>query len=68
MMAFLGTDPIRAKSAVDGTALEQVSHFEYLGCSDSYIVNNDVMKKFHKFNHMYGSIRRTLKSTGKENA
>ena len=57
--AFHGSDPIRAKIIVDRTFLKQISNFEYLGYNESYITNNDVVNKLHKFNHMCGTIRRT---------
>ena len=37
----------------------------YLGYNVFYITNSDVVKKLHKFNHMYGTIR-ALKSTSEE--
>ena len=42
VMAFHGTDPIRAKIVIDSTVLEQVINFEYLGYSESYNASNDV--------------------------
>ena len=33
VMPFCGTDPVRAKTVIDGTVLDQVSNFEYLGYS-----------------------------------
>ena len=65
-MDFHRADPIRAKNVIDGAVLEQDSGFEYLGYNISYITNNDAVKKLHKFNHMCGTIRRTLQSTIKE--
>ena len=65
VMTFRGTDPVRAKIVIDGTVLEQVSNFEYLGYSVSYNACNDVVNKLHKFNLMCGTIRRTLKSASK---
>ena len=49
VMVFRGTDPERAKIVLDGTALEQVSYFEYLGYSMSHNTSNDVVNKLHKF-------------------
>ena len=60
VMAFCGTDPVRAKIIIDGTDLEQVSNFEYPGYSVSYNASNDVVNKLHKFNLMCGTISRTL--------
>ena len=34
-MGFRGTNPVRTKIVIDGTVLEQVSNFEYLGYSVS---------------------------------
>ena len=66
-MAFHGVDPIRAKIIVEQ---------KLLFCSRSAILNmrdimcltlkNDVVNKLRKFNHMWGTIRRTLKSSSKE--
>ena len=38
-------NPIRAKTGEDGTVLQQISIFEYLGYNVSYITNNDVVNK-----------------------
>ena len=65
VIAFCGTDPVRAKSVIDGTILEQFSSFEYLGYSVSYNPSNDVVNNLRKFNLMCGTIRLTLKSASK---
>ena len=62
VMAFHGADPIRANIVVDGTVIDQVSNFGYLGFNVSCITNNDLVKKLHK----RGTIRGTLKITSKE--
>ena len=54
------------KIVVGDTVLVQVSNFQYLGYNVSYITNNDVVKKLHKFNNICGTIKKTLKSTSKE--
>ena len=46
VMAFRGTDRVQVKVVIDGTVLEQVSSFQYLGCSVSYDACNDVVNKF----------------------
>ena len=43
LMAFHG-DTIRANIVIDCTVLEQVSHFDYLGCNVTYVTNNDKLK------------------------
>ena len=63
MIAFRGTDPVRAKIVIDGTVLEQVSNFEYLGYSVSYNASNDVVNKLHKFNLMCGALKSASKGT-----
>ena len=60
IMAFRESDPVREKIVIDGSVLEQISNFEYLGYSVSYNASNDVVNKLHKFNLMCGTIRRTL--------
>ena len=52
VMAFRGTDPVRAKIVEDSTVPEEVTNFEYLGCSVSYNTSNDVVNKLHKFKIM----------------
>ena len=64
-MLFVELIPYGQKVVIDGTVLEQVSSFEYLGYSVSYNASNDVVNKLHKFNLMCGTIRRILKSASK---
>ena len=53
VMVFHRADPIRGKIVfLEGTVLEQIIRFECLGCNVSYIANNDMVKKMHKFNSM----------------
>ena len=47
----------------DCTVLYQVNNIECLGYNVSYVANNDVVNKLHKFNCICGTIRRTPKST-----
>ena len=46
-MAFHGVDHIRAQIVFDGTVLEQVSNFEYLGYNVPNITNTTVVKKLN---------------------
>ena len=46
----------KANIFIDGTVLEQVRNFEYLGYSVSYNTSKDVVNKLHKFNLMRGTI------------
>ena len=45
------------------SVLEQLSN---LGYNEPYIATSDMVKKLHKFNHMCGTMRWTLKLTNKE--
>lgn len=62
VMAFIGKQPIRSKIIINNAAIEQVSHFNYLGCEVSYNKDNDVIQKLYKFQYMCGTISRTLKN------
>ena len=42
--------------------IEQVSHFDYLGCDVSYKPDNDIIMKLHKFQYICGTIHKTLKN------
>jgi hypothetical protein len=49
------------------TPIEQVNHFNYLGCTISIFENKDLETKLRKCNHICGMIRRVLnKKTRKE--
>lgn len=60
-MAFKGKDPVRSKIVVNNEILEQVSHFTYLGCDLTYENETDIQKKLHRFQHICGTLSRTLK-------
>ena len=68
VMAHRGKFPVRSKIVVEDQILEQVSHFEYLGCNVSWDVDRDIEKKVNKFQSICGTINRTLQNkTTKEN-
>jgi len=60
-MAFKGKEPIRTKIIIENEAIEQVSHFTYLGCDITFEYENDIQHKLHKFQHICGTLRKTLK-------
>ena len=62
-MAFRGIHLIRSKIVIDGSIMEQVYQFNYLGCELSLVGEVDLDKKLNRFQHMYGTIRRYLKKT-----
>jgi hypothetical protein len=60
-MAFEGPKhPRRSKIVIDNKIMEQVSHFNYLGCDVSYNYDADLQIKLNKFQYMCGTIKRTL--------
>jgi hypothetical protein len=59
-MAFLGAYPVRTKITIHNHQIEQVSHFNYLGCDVSYKADNDIKMKLHKYQYICGTIHRTL--------
>lgn len=61
-MAFLGSNPIRTKIVIEDQVLEQVSHFQYLGCDITYDEDKDIKNKVNTFQRICGTIRRTLKN------
>lgn len=61
IMAFEGKETVRSKIIIDNKTLEQVSHFNYLGCDTTYERDKDVESKVHKFQAICGTINRTLK-------
>ena len=65
-MAFRGTDPVCETIDIDGTVMEQVSNFKYLGLQCVLQYKQRLVNKLHKFNLVCGTIRRTLKSASKE--
>jgi hypothetical protein len=59
-MAFEGKHPRRSKIVIDNKIIEQVSHFNYLGCDVSYNYDADLQIKLNKFQYMSGTIKHTL--------
>lgn len=60
VMAFKGKFPVRSKIVINGNIIDQVSHFNFLGCDISYEYENDVDNKLHKYQRMCGTIHRQL--------
>jgi hypothetical protein len=60
VMAFEGKHPRRSKIVIDNKIIEQVSHFNYLGCDVSYNYDADLQIKLNKFQYMSGTIKRTI--------
>jgi hypothetical protein len=46
VMAFEGKHPRRSKIVIDNKIIEQVSHFNYLGCDVSYNYDADLLNEF----------------------
>jgi hypothetical protein len=59
--AFEGTEPIRIKTVIDNTILEQVNTFTYLGCNISYQEEKDIHSKITIFLQILGLLNNTLK-------
>jgi len=51
---------LRTKIIINNETLEQVSQFNYLGCSISYQFSDDVEFKLAKFLELIGTIKRTI--------
>ena len=60
VFGFVGTDHLRTNIIINDETLEQVSQFNYLGCSKSYQFSNDMEFKFTKFLQLIGTIKRTI--------
>lgn len=60
VMGFKGKTPIRLKIILNDEPVEQVNHFEYLGCTLSYDNINDFDKKILKFQKLVGTVKRTF--------
>lgn len=67
-MAFKGRYPVRSKIVLDDTIIEQVSHFNYLGCNVSYQGEFDIAGKINKFNYITGTLKRTLKNKARKDS
>jgi hypothetical protein len=57
-MAFLGKYQIKSKIVIKDDIIEQVRHFNYLGCDISYEKDNDVDNKLAKFRNVCGTIHK----------
>ncbi|KAJ4444055.1 hypothetical protein ANN_05844 [Periplaneta americana] len=62
VMAFIGKYQIRSKIILNNMILEQVRHFNYLGCDISFDEERDLKQKVHRFQSICGTIKRTLKN------
>jgi len=60
VFGFVGTDHLRTKIIINYKTLEQVSQFDYLGCSIFYQFSNDVEFKLAKFLQLIGTIKRIV--------
>ena len=60
VFGFVGTDHLRTKISMNDETLEQVNHFNYVGCSISYQFSNYVESKMAKFLQIIGTIKRTI--------
>ena len=63
IMAFKGKHLVRSKIEIDGSILEQVKQFSYLGCELSLDGQQDFDKKINRFQRICGTIRKHLKKT-----
>ena len=54
---------MRSKIEIDGSILEQVKQFNYLGCELSLDGEPDFDKKINRFQSICGTIRKQLKET-----
>jgi len=54
---------VRSKIEIDGSILEQVKQFNYLGCELSLDGETDFDKKINRFQRICGTIRKLLKKT-----
>ena len=61
IMAFKGKHLVRSKIEIDGSILEQVKQFSYLGCELSLDGQRDFDKKMNGVRRICGTIRKHLK-------
>jgi hypothetical protein len=61
IMAFKGKHLVRSKIEIDGSILEKVKQFNYLGCELSLDRELDFDKKIKRFQSICGTIRKHLK-------
>ena len=62
-MAFKGKHLVHSKIEIDGSILEQVKQFNYLGWELSLDGEPDFDKKINRFQRICGTIRKHLKKT-----
>jgi len=60
IMAFKGKHLVRSKIEIDGSILEQVKQFKYLGCELSLDVEPDCDKKINRFQGISGTVSKHL--------
>ena len=60
-MAYKGKHLVRSKIEIEGSILEQVKQFNYLGCELSLDGEPDFVIKINRFQRICGSIRKHLK-------
>jgi hypothetical protein len=60
-MAFKGKHLVHSKIEIDGSILEEVKQFNYLGCEMSLDGEPDFDKKIKRFPEICGNIRKQLK-------
>jgi hypothetical protein len=63
IMAFKGKHLVCSKIEIDGSILEQVKQFNYLGCELSLDSEPDFDIKINRFQGICGTIRKHLKKT-----
>jgi len=61
IMVFKGKHLVRSKIEIDGSILEQVKQFSYLGCELSLDGQQDFDKKMNGVRRICGTIRKHLK-------
>jgi len=66
-MAFKGKHLVRSKIEIDGSILEEVKQFNYLGCELSLDGEPDFDKKINGFQGVCSTIRKYLKKTRTDN-
>jgi len=67
IMALKGKHLVRSKIEIDGSILEQVKQFNYLGCELSLDGEPDFDKKMNRYHGICGTIRKHLKKTRTDN-
>ena len=60
-MAFKRISPLKSKIVMNNNGIEQISTFNYLGCTVSYQNGNDTTVKISNFLQLTGIINGTLK-------